>query len=202
VAVVATPAPQAALLVDPTSYALASRIRDEVVMAPCWAMLVHFPESPGVEWDASFSSVGPLAWLAKNSSKPERPEGGPGESWVLHASAAWSRAHLELEPEAVVPILMDAFLATTGARKVEPSFAKAHRWRYALTEKPLGQPCLWDEEKRLAVCGDWCLGRDLESAFLSGSAAAGRINAIPGGEMAEANPPHRLETQLTLGLPR
>ena len=199
VAVVATPAPQAAMLIDPTSYALASRLREEVVMAPCWALLVHFPESPGVEWDASFSTVGPLSWLAKNSSKPERPA-VTGESWVLHASAAWSRAHLELEPEAVAPILMDAFFATTGARKVEPSFVQAHRWRSASTEKPLGEPCLWDEEKRLAVCGDWCLGSNLESAFLSGSAAAGRINAISGTEVEEAEPPHRLETQLTLGL--
>ena len=170
-------------------------------MAPCWAVLVHFPESPGVEWDASFSTVGPLGWLAKNSSKPERPAVN-GESWVLHASPTWSRAHLELEPEAVVPILMDAFFATTGARKVEPGFTTAHRWRFARTEKALGEACLWDEEKRLAVCGDWCLGEKIEAAFLSGSAAAGRINAIPGGEVEEAEPPHRLETQLTFGLIR
>lgn len=196
-AVVATPAFQAAELIDPSSYALASRIRDEVVMAPCWAVLVHFPESPGLEWDASFSSVGPLSWLCKNSSKPERPTDA-GESWVLHASPAWSRAHLELEPEAVVPILMDAFFATTGGRKVEWSFARAHRWRAAVTEKALGEACLWDEERRLAVCGDWCLGAQLESAFLSGSAAAGRINAVPRGVMEEAEPPHRLETQLKL----
>lgn len=196
--VVATPSNQAAALVDPSSYELASRIR-EVVMAPCWTVLAQFPESPGVEWDAMRSSVGPLSWLAKNSSKPERPTVN-GESWVLHASAEWSRANLELEPAEVVPRLMDAFLATTGARKVEPSFATAHRWRFGITEKPLGTPCLWDEERRLAVCGDWCLGEDLEAAFLSGSAAAGRINAIAPGTMEEAEPPHRLETQLTLGL--
>ena len=194
--VVATPSPQAAALVDPTSYALASRIRGEVVMSPCWAVMVHFPEGTGVDWDAAYSSVGPLSWLAKNSSKPERPSGG--ESWVLHASSEWSRTHLELEPEAVVPMLMDAFFATTGARKITPSLAKAHRWRYARTEKALGEACLWDEERRLAVCGDWCLGSEIESAFLSGSAAAGRINAIARGVMEEENPPHRLETQLKL----
>jgi predicted NAD/FAD-dependent oxidoreductase len=81
---------------------------------------------------------------------------------------------------------------------VEWSFAQAHRWRAAVTEKALGEACLWDEERRLAVCGDWCLGAQLESAFLSGSAAAGRINAVPRGVMEEAEPPHRLETQLKL----
>lgn len=194
--VVATPAPQAAALVDPTSYELASRLRGEVVMAPCWAVMVHFAESTGVEWDAAHSNVGPLSWLAKNSSKPERPE--QGESWVLHASAEWSRAHLELEPDGVVPMLMDAFFATTGARKLTASLAKAHRWRSARTEKALGEACVWDEERRLAVCGDWCLGSEVESAFLSGSAAAGRINSIGRGVMEEADPPHRLETQLKL----
>jgi predicted NAD/FAD-dependent oxidoreductase len=95
-------------------------------------------------------------------------------------------------------MLMDAFFATTGARKLSPAFAKAHRWRYARTEKALGEPCLWDPERRLAVCGDWCLGSELESAFLSGSAAAGRINSIGRGTMEDADPPHRLESQMKL----
>jgi hypothetical protein len=199
VAVVAAPAPQAAALIDPSSYALASRLRDEVVMAPTWAVMAHFAESTGVPWDGLFSQVGPLSWLARNSSKPER-RAPQGESFVLHASPAWSRAHLELEPEAVLPMLLDAFFATTGTRRQEPLFAKAHRWRYASTEQPLGEPCLWDEGLQLAVCGDWCLGSRVEAAFLSGSAAAGRINALPGGPLDEREPPHRLETQMTLGI--
>ncbi|MFZ5445195.1 MAG: FAD-dependent oxidoreductase [Myxococcota bacterium] len=199
VAVVATPAPQAAQLVDPSSYALASRLRDEVVMAPCWTVLAHFGESTGVEWDGAVSRVGPLSWLARNSTKPERPRVA-GESFVLHASAEWSRAHLELEPDAVMPMLLDAFFATTGVRRLEPTFVKAHRWRFALTEKPLGEPCVWDEGLQLAVCGDWCLGSTVEAAFLSGSAAAGRINALPGGPLDEREPPPALSTQLTLGL--
>lgn len=200
-AVVATPAPQAAELIDPSSYALASRLRDEVVMAPRWAVMAHFAEGTGVEWDGLQSRVGPLAWLARNSSKPERPKVS-GESFVLHATSEWSRAHLELEPDAVVPMLMDAFFATTGARRLEPVMVKAHRWRHALTEKPLGEPCLWDEGLQLAVCGDWCLGARVESAFLSGSAAAGRINALPGGPLEETDPPPKATSQLTLQLTR
>ncbi len=198
-AVVAAPAPQAAALVDPSSYALASRLR-EVVMAPCWAVLAHFPEVPGVEWDAAVSTVGPLAWLAKDSSKPGRPQ-LHGEAWVLHACAEWSRAHLEAEPEAITAMLLDAFVATTGARRVEPSFVKAHRWRHARVERPLGEPCAWEPSLALAVCGDWCLGPGLEAAYLSGSAAAGRLNALPG--LPEDDSPAggaRPRTQLTLGL--
>lgn len=198
VAVVATPAPQAAALIDPSSYSLASRVRDEVVTAPCWAVMAHFAELSGVTWDGCVSRVGPLAQLIKNSSKPERGT-EHGETFVLQASAEWSRANLELTPETVVPMLMDAFFATTGVQRREPTFAKAHRWRYALTEKPLGEPCLWDAGLQLAVCGDWCLGARVESAFLSGTAAAGRINALPGGPLDEKDPPPRLSSQMTLG---
>ena len=198
VAVVATPAPQAAALIDPSSYSLASRLREEVVTAPCWAVMAHFAELTGVTWDGCVSRVGPLARLIKNSSKPERGA-AHGETFVLQASAEWSRANLELTPEAVVPMLMDAFFATTGVQRREPTFAKAHRWRYALTEKPLGEPCVWDAGLQLAVCGDWCLGARVEAAFLSGTAAAGRINALPGGPLDEKDPPPRLSSQMTLG---
>ena len=51
----------------------------------------------------------------------------------------------------------------------------SHRWRYAFTESPLGQPCLWDAELSLGVCGDWCLGRRVEDAWQSGADLAVRM---------------------------
>lgn len=195
-AVVATQPSRAAELVDPSSYGLASRIR-EVVMAPCWAVMAHFNEGLDLPWDGLVSTVGPLSWLAKNSSKPERPLLG-GESWVLQASAGWSRAHLDDEKQDVAAALMDALWATTGARPRAPLFVDAHRWRSALTEKPLGESCLWEPAVQLAVCGDWCLGARVEDAFLSGTAAAARINALPGGALPSQEAPRRPEFQLEL----
>lgn len=188
--VVATPAPQAAALIDPSSYALASRIRGEVTMQPTWSLLAHFPEGLGTEWDGLVSTVGPLKWLCRDSSKPERPT--EGEHFVVHATADWSRTHLEETAETVIPKMLDAFWATTGARRQEPTFVKAHRWRYALTERALGVSCVWDEGLQLAVCGDWCLGNRVEDAFLSGTAAAARLNAT-----RPSRPPDP-RTQLTL----
>ena len=104
---------------------------------------------------------------------------------------------MEDNAETVQAALMAAFAEATGHTEA-PSGVSAHRWRYALVERALGEPCLWDEEQRLAVCGDWCLGSHVEAAFLSGSAAAGRINAISRGLMEDAEPPQRLVTQLSL----
>ncbi|MGV3624182.1 MAG: FAD-dependent oxidoreductase [Archangium sp.] len=198
VAVVATQPSRASQLVDPSSYELASRIR-EVTMEPRWAVMAHFNEGLGLPWDGLKSTVGPLAWLAKNSSKPERPLLS-GESWVLHASAEWSRAHVDDDEAEVAAMLMDALWATTGARPQTPLFVDAHRWKSALVEKPLGVSCLWDETLQLAVCGDWCLGARVEDAFLSGTAAAGRINELPGGELPSQEAPRRPEFQLQFPL--
>jgi hypothetical protein len=57
---------------------------------------------------------------------------------------------------------------------------------------------VWDEKLQLAVCGDWCLGNTVEQAFLSGSAAAGRIAALPGGPLEETAPPPGRAEQLPL----
>lgn len=194
--VVAVPGPQVAALVDPLDFALASRVR-EARYAPTWAAMLAFDAPLSLDFDAAHVGVGPLGFLSREASKPDRRE---GERWVLHASEAFSEAHLEASPEVVLPQLVEAFFATTGATRVEPSFAKAHRWRYALVTKALGVDCVVHDSGRVVVCGDFCLGPRVEQAFLSGAAAAGRLNAIPPSQVVEpVSPlPGRAPSQLRL----
>src|SRR5690606_33995810 len=95
-------------------------------------------------------------------------------------SPVWSALHLEAEPEWVAGELARAF------REVVPGAAGipdpvVHRWRYALPPAPRPEPCLWDRERGIGACGDWCAGPRVEGAFLSGAALAGRILAPDGG---------------------
>jgi predicted NAD/FAD-dependent oxidoreductase len=53
-----------------------------------------------------------------------------------------------------------------------PRHAAAHRWRYALADRPLGEGCVWDAALRLGLCGDWCIAGRAEAAFDSGAALA------------------------------
>ncbi len=166
--VLAIPAPQAAGLLDGIGHPLASQLA-AVRMAPCWALMLAFPEGhdgPDVQ-----THDGPLAWIARDSSRPGRPR--RPECWVGHASPAWSRLHLEHSPDDVLPLLWDAFAAATGIGDA-PSVAAVHRWRYARVEAALGEPCLSSSDG-LAVCGDWCLGPRVEAAFESGLAAAAAV---------------------------
>lgn len=46
---------------------------------------------------------------------------------------------------------------------------------YRMPSAPLSVGCMWDDEARVAVCGDWCQSARIEGAFLSGLAAAERL---------------------------
>jgi predicted NAD/FAD-dependent oxidoreductase len=140
-------------------------------MSPCWAALLGFDERLDLPFDAASASDSPIGWLSRNNSKPGRDG---AESWVLHARHDWSEAHLEDDADPVLRNLVDAFGTLTGL-SVTPAYEKAHRWRYALAHRPLGDACLFDEDQRIGVCGDWCLAGRLEAAFQSGAALAGRI---------------------------
>ena len=90
-------------------------------------------------------------------------------------TAAWSRAHLEIDAGEAALLIAAELAQQFGLPRHSFTHASAHRWRYARTETALGQSCLWDENQKLGVCGDWCLGLQAEHAFLSGTALAGRI---------------------------
>jgi predicted NAD/FAD-dependent oxidoreductase len=169
--VVSAPAPQAADLLLGAAPQLAARA-GAVAMSPCWAVMAAFPEPLELGCDGAFVHRSPLAWVARNASKPGRPE---GEAWVLHGSPEWSQDNLELEPDEAAARLLEAFGEAAGGLGSVPVHIEAHRWRYALPHAPLAEPCLFDAGRRLAVCGDWCGGPRVEGAFLSGGAAARRL---------------------------
>ncbi|MES2758486.1 MAG: FAD-dependent oxidoreductase [Pseudomonadota bacterium] len=168
--VLAVPAPQAVpLLRDaaPQQAALAA----EVTMQGCWAMMLQYAAPLALGFDAAFVNVGPLRWVARDSAKPGR---AGGESWLLHASADWSEAHLELDADSVAALLLPAFAELGGPA---PQRWSAHRWRYASTAAARADVCIWEAGQGLGLCGDWLNGGTVEAAWLSGRALARRIAA-------------------------
>lgn len=143
-----------------------------VAIDPCWALMVAFASPPPLPFDAARVTGGAIAWMSRNAAKPGR---SAANSWTVHASPAWSAAHLNDNSATVIAALLPE-VSRIAARPMPPiTYAAAHRWRFARTAKPLRKPCLFDPALGLGVCGDWCLGARLESAFLSGAALAERI---------------------------
>lgn len=172
--VVAIPAPQAAALLstggDAVPTALLAAL-SRVEMAPCWALMLAFdPPLTIAGFDGRSISGSPIAWLARNTTKPGRDG---LDSWTVHASPGWSREHLEEAGAATVaPQLLAAFGEATGSGRVAPVHMAAHRWRHALVTAAVGEPALLDRASGLGLCGDWCLGGKIEAAFHSGRALA------------------------------
>ena len=177
---VTAPVPQAAALLATAGVVLPELAR--VRYAPCWAlMLAHDGPSPLAETVLRIVDPdAPIAWVARDDTKSGRGRAGEGGgTLVVHASPAWSRAHLEREPAEVAGLLQAELARTLGDNIMleRVRSATAHRWRYALVEEPAGKPCLWRPNERLGVAGDGCLGGRVEAAYLSGLALAERVLA-------------------------
>jgi renalase len=173
---VAVPAPQALTLLGP--HGRTFRHLHEVRMAPCLTGMFAFEEPVDVGAEVRRWTQGPLTWAACDSSKPNRPPGL--HCWVVHASVAWSREHLEDDAVAVAQLLLREFARASDARLPAPVHAQAHRWRHAFVEQPLGLPCLVDEEIAAGACGDWCIAPRVEAAFESGRALAHSLLSMVG----------------------
>ncbi len=169
--VLATPAAAAAELLRTAG---ATELQAQVAharMAPCWVLMLAFPNaaqaqmsSLGPQWNAARSTHHRIAWLARESSKPQRRN---IERWTVQASATWSQEHYGDDAERVRAKLLKGFAEITGIR-AEPAYAEVRRWGQALTTRPLGVSYLWDSRSGLAVCGDYLLGCRVEDAFVSG----------------------------------
>lgn len=167
--VLALPAPQALALVRGHAPLLAE-LAGRTVMRGSWALMLRHAAPPSLAFDAAFVNAGPLRWVARDSSKPGRQG---QETWLLHATADWSQAHLEDEPEQVAEALLAAWADLGGPA---PEAWTAHRWRYADTDlaatpSPAGG-CAWQPELGLGLCGDWLNGGKVEGAWLSGQRLA------------------------------
>ena len=161
--IVATPAPQAVpLLAAVPDFA---QIASGVSMEPCHATMVSFDSELEVDFGGAFVHDSILAWVARNSTKPNRPV---AESWVLHSQSEWSAKQSEGNPEKVSAEMLQAFSEALGHPLPEVLFQSSHRWLLARSEKPLGEGFLWNSASRLGVCGDWLHGDRVEGAFLSG----------------------------------
>jgi predicted NAD/FAD-dependent oxidoreductase len=167
--VLAIPAPQARGLVEAAGHDFAPAL-EGVEIAPCWALMLGFDAE--VAGPAVVEDGGEISWIARETSRPGAP--ARPVAYTFHAAPWWSAAHLEEAPEAVAAALLPGFAALTGIHAA-PAYVKAHRWRYARAEKPLGEPYLWDSAQRLGLCGDWCLAGRLEAAYLSGQALGIRL---------------------------
>ena len=169
--IVSAPAAQAASLLS-ASPSLAS-LAAGVQMDPVWSLALAFSQSLATPIQACVVEGSPLAWVARNQVKPQRDNAL--DTWVLQANSAWTRQHLSLSAEGIVPLLCEAFTHVLGAPLPEIAFSHAHRWLYARPAEALQAVALADTDLGLYACGDWCSASSVEGAWLSGFEVAQQL---------------------------
>lgn len=165
-AIVAVPAEQVAPLVAAHDVTLADAARS-AVSNPCWTVMAAYDGLVPIDHDR-LRDLGIIGSAVRNSAKPART--GP-EAWVLQASADWSRAQLEDDPDTVQRALLAAFADHIRAELPAVVATSVHRWRYAKVDA-LNHGAIWNTDIRLGACGDWLLGPRIEAAWLSGQQLA------------------------------
>lgn len=180
--VLAMPPSQAATLVEPVSASLSTAARC-VEVDPCFALglLASGRDAEALRalpFDGARVRLAesPLSWIARDSSKPGRPE---GERWVLHASPSWSRAAFDAPEHEVIAGMLRGLAALSARGALQPDFTVLRRWAFARSAATLGAGSLHDERARVSLGGDWAADGRVEGAFLSGlDLAAGVLAAL------------------------
>ncbi|CAA6657931.1 unnamed protein product [Spirodela intermedia] len=169
---------------------LAVKLQD-IPRHPCYALMLAFSEplSQVPVKGFSFKNSKVLRHAFCDSSKPGRLLSSSNcECWVLHSTAEYAAGIISKTgikkhtSAALIEIAEELFreFESTGLVTSRPFFMKAHRWGSAFPASSIGGEamCLWDGDKRLAICGDFCVSPDVEGAVLSGMRAASKLSSL------------------------
>ncbi|MDX1334445.1 MAG: FAD-dependent oxidoreductase [Gammaproteobacteria bacterium] len=145
---------------------------EQVSMTAVWTLLMSFDQPTGLFFDSAFVAKSPLDWISRNNSKPGRTG---RESWVAVATPEWTEQYQKYSESEIRELLYQAFVDAVGGLQDKPDFMDMEFWPDAKTIQVAGKDYLYDAELGIGLCGDWCLGTRLESAFLSGLAMANQL---------------------------
>ncbi|KKD39443.1 MAG: FAD-dependent oxidoreductase [Limnoraphis robusta] len=171
--ILAIPAPQALLLLEPLTAELPANFVEQVRSVEynaCITVMAGYEFTPTPPWKAiTFPENETIAWVSLDSSKRDNPK---QTVLVVQSSAKFAEDYLDatdLQP--VGEMLLN--VATDYLSLGKPEWMQVHRWKYAFCRKPLTVPCLTTTlPLPLVCCGDWCGESQIETALASGKAAA------------------------------
>ncbi|MED6211714.1 hypothetical protein PIB30_076332 [Stylosanthes scabra] len=155
---------------------------------PCFAVMLAFAEPlSSIPFKGiSFENSKVLSWAYCDSSKPNRTT--TSERWVLHSTAEYaegiiSQTGMKKPSDATLNKVAEQLLQefhSTGVHIPEPFFKRAHRWGSAFPGASVApeEKCLLDRNKRVVICGDFCVSPNVEGALESGLEAALRLKDI------------------------
>lgn len=168
------PAPQAADLIPQKFKYYKDISRTE--MRGCYALMLGFEHSLSLGFDAAHVMNSDLSWIAVNNHKPRR---SGAVSLIVHSSEDYADTHIEDDRMDVMRHMVTETSRVLGQDIDCADYKTIHLWRYAKAglADHIDQ-ILLDDESKLAVCGDWCVGTGVEDAFTSAYNLANKIKEL------------------------
>lgn len=146
-----------------------------IEMYPCYSLMLVIPEDLDFGFEGLQLEHPVLGWIAVNSSKPHREK---PLSLVIQSNFSWAEKNLDGDRTSIAEIMKQEAKEVLSCNFESILYESLHLWRYALPKKVNTQTYYLDEEKKLAICGDWCLSGKVESAFLSAYSLAERFEKL------------------------
>ena len=136
-----------------------------VKMQGCFSLMLGFNQSLNLDFDAALIRGDDISWLSVNSSKPGRND---KYSLLIHSTNDWADAHINDELELVKEYLVKQTSLVIDQDVSVAEHQVVHGWRYANSEKRIGESHLINLEENIGFCGDWFIHGRIESAYTSG----------------------------------
>lgn len=156
------PAPQTQELIPPLfkQYKYFKKVK----MLGCFSLMIGMEPSPEILWDAAYVDDSPISWI---TTYPHNVQRDNSISITAQTRNQWAEDHLEDDIAEIQSYLVNELRELLSCDFSKADFVTIHRWRYAKAISNIEQNYLLDENNKLAVCGDWCIGNDVEAAFMS-----------------------------------
>ena len=169
--IIALPAPQAygilVTTIDETETLTMVRQIDDIHYRPAYSLMLGYGKLDTPEWEGIICQNSILGFISNETSKREQAHEC---SFVLHASERFSREHRHTDEDKVIRLMLAEFSKIAGGWAASSDWHQLHFWKYSRASKALDQPFfeLQDEEKPLALAGDYFEGNTVDSAYRSG----------------------------------
>ncbi|MFU8813437.1 MAG: NAD(P)/FAD-dependent oxidoreductase [Balneolaceae bacterium] len=179
--ILALPAPQAYGILNTTVDEINTlkiiREIDEVNYTPCFSLMAGYGNREQPDWEGIACVNSDLDFIANEGSK-KSGDRAQECSLVVHASAAFTRAHYNTPHDEVKKAMMSRLQQVIGDWAAKPEWSDLHRWRFSRAEKVLDKPFfeLEFDEAPLALIGDYYQGNTVDAAYNSGLKLAAAWN--------------------------